>query len=111
MEDLLKRKCVPCEGGVPPLGKKQVELLLSQVPGWKVSEDNKLISKEFKFKDFVAVMKFVNQVADLAEEENHHPDIHIYQWNHLRLELWTHAINGLSDNDFIMAAKINALKH
>jgi 4a-hydroxytetrahydrobiopterin dehydratase len=107
--ELLKRKCVPCEGGVPPLGKKQVELLLSQVSGWKVSEDNKLISKEFKFKDFVMTMKFVNQVADLAEEEGHHPDIHVYQWNHLRLELWTHAIGGLSDNDFIMAAKINAL--
>ena len=107
MSDLLSKKCVPCEGGVPPMGEEEIAGLLPQVQGWEVIEKKK-IQKVFKFKDFRAAMEFVNKVAGLAEEEGHHPDIHIH-YNKVRLELWTHAIGGLSENDFIAAAKINAI--
>jgi len=107
MSGLTEKRCVPCEGGMPPLKKAEVEIFLSQVPGWSLN--GKWITKEFKFKNFVAAMKFVNRVADLAEQEGHHPDIHIH-YNIVRLDLWTHAIDGLSENDFILAAKIDALK-
>jgi 4a-hydroxytetrahydrobiopterin dehydratase len=79
--------------------------MLEQVPGWELTEESKLI-RRFRFKDFAGAMRFVNSVADMAESEGHHPDIYI-SWNRVRLELTTHAIKGLSDNDFIMAAKIN----
>ncbi len=107
MNDLTQKRCVPCEGGVPTLGKAEVEGLLRQVSGWSLS--GKWITKEFKFKNFVEAMKFVNRVADIAEDEGHHPDIHIH-YNIVRLDIWTHAIDGLSENDFILAAKIDALK-
>lgn len=107
MSDLTERRCVPCEGGVPALQKAEVERLLAQVSGWSFS--GKWIAKEFKFKNFVEAMKFVNRVADLAEGEGHHPDIHIH-YNRVRFDIWTHAIDGLSENDFILAAKIDALK-
>ena len=107
MSDLVNKRCVPCEGGMPPLGKAQVDRLLAQISGWSVS--GKWITKEFKFKDFVAAMALVNRVVELAESEGHHPDIHIH-YNLVRFDIWTHAIGGLSENDFILAAKIDALK-
>ncbi|MFQ5902532.1 MAG: 4a-hydroxytetrahydrobiopterin dehydratase [Candidatus Binatia bacterium] len=107
MSDLTQKRCVPCEGVVPPLGKAEAEGLLAQVPGWSLG--GKWITKEFKFKNFVQAMKFVNRVAELAEGEGHHPDIHIH-YNVLQFDIWTHAIDGLSENDFILAAKIDALK-
>ena len=107
MSDLTQKRCIPCEGGIPALGKSEVEKLLAQVPGWKLS--GKWITKEFKFKNFVAAMKFVNRVAEIAEQEGHHPDIHIH-YNLVRFDIWTHAIDGLSENDFILAAKINEVK-
>jgi len=107
MSDLTQKRCVPCEGGVPPLGKSEVERLLAQIPGWSLS--GKWISKEFNLKNFVQAMKFVNRVADLAESEGHHPDLHIH-YNRVRFDIWTHAIDGLTENDFILAAKIEALK-
>ena len=106
MNDLTQKRCVSCEGGVPPLGKAEVKRLLYQVSGWSLS--GKWITKEFKFKNFVAAMKFVNRAGDLAEAEGHHPDIHIH-YNRVRFDIWTHAINGLSENDFILAAKIDIL--
>lgn len=106
MSELTQKKCVPCEGGVPSLDKAAVERLLSQVSGWSLQ--GKWISKEFKFKNFIAAMGFVNRVADIAEQEGHHPDIHIH-YNLVRFDIWTHAIDGLSENDFILAAKIDAL--
>ncbi|MBI2987659.1 MAG: 4a-hydroxytetrahydrobiopterin dehydratase [Deltaproteobacteria bacterium] len=106
MSDLTQKKCVPCEGGVPPLEKAEVERLLAQIPGWSLT--GKWISKEFQFKNFVEAMKLVNQVAGIAEREGHHPDIHIH-YNRVRFDIWTHAIGGLSENDFILAAKIDAL--
>lgn len=108
MTPLAEQQCVPCEGGAVPLTKKEAEALLSNTPDWALSEDGMYISREFSFKDFLAAMQFVGYVADLAEFEGHHPDINV-SYNKVRLELTTHAINGLSQNDFILAAKINAL--
>ena len=117
--NLLNKKCVPCEGGMPPLTNEEILGLLNQVPGWKVTEDQSekvkefglgaKISKEFKFKDFISAINFVNNIAEIAEGEGHHPDIHI-NYNKVLIELLTHAIGGLSENDFILAAKIDALK-
>jgi 4a-hydroxytetrahydrobiopterin dehydratase len=103
--ELAAKKCVPCEAGVSPMTKSEAEAYLANVPGWTLSEDGKKISREFTFKDFREAMRFVNAVADLAESEGHHPDISIV-WNRVGLELSTHAIKGLSENDFILAAKI-----
>ena len=115
MEDLLKKHCVPCEGGMPPLSAEKISEYLKQVPEWRLNEvavsrgdKHQQISRDFKFSDFAEAMKFVNQVAELAESEGHHPDV-IIHWNKVRLDLWTHAINGLFDNDFILAAKIDNL--
>ncbi len=102
---LTTKRCVPCEAGTPPLSRTEIEKYLSQVgAGWALEED-KLLTKQFTFRDFVATMKFVNRVADIAEAEGHHPDIHIC-YNKVKFDLWTHAIKGLSENDFILAAKI-----
>lgn len=89
--------------------KEEVEKYKTHVLGWAVSGDSKKISREFKFADFKEAMVFVNKIADIAESEGHHPDIHIF-YNRVIIELWTHAVNGLSENDFILAAKINAIK-
>ena len=105
--DLLKKKCVPCEGGAKPLIRSEAEDYLAEVSGWVLDQDAKKISKEFKFKDFIGAINFVERVADVAEMEGHHPDIHIH-YNKVLLELSTHAIGGLSENDFIVAAKIDA---
>ncbi len=107
MEDLTKKKCVPCEGGTPPFTTKEAEDYLKQVKDWKLVGNK--IERDLKFKDFVAAMKFINKVADLAEQEQHHPDITVYSWNKVKLVTYTHAIGGLSENDFILAAKINKL--
>jgi len=107
MGKLIEKKCVPCEGGTPPLENEKIQEYLKQVEGWEVA-DNKLIKKTFKSKTFRESIDFVNQVAGLAEEENHHPDI-IIRYNRVTFELTTHAIKGLSENDFIMASKIDLL--
>jgi len=108
--DLLARHCVPCEGGQKPLERSVAEDYLTATPGWDLDfgQPNKLIRK-LKFKDFKESMRFINKVADVAEEEGHHPDFTV-SWNRVNLELTTHAIRGLSENDFIMAAKINELE-
>ena len=103
--DLTKKHCVPCEGGIPPMNKKEAEKYLKEVKGWQLSGNK--IEKELKFKNFKKAMEFVNTVADLAEEEGHHPDILVYSWNKVKLMTYTHAIGGLSENDFILAAKID----
>jgi len=90
------------------MSKEESQNYLSQVLGWAIVENGKKIAKEFAFKNFKEAMAFINNVADLAESEGHHPDIHVF-YNKVTFELWTHAIGGLSDNDFIMAAKINHL--
>ncbi len=106
--DLTQQKCVPCEGGVKPFEKSEIEIYLTYLKtAWEV-DDNKKIKKKFKFKDFKEAMVFVNKVAGLAESERHHPDIEI-SYNIVEIELWTHAIGGLSVNDFILARKIEDL--
>lgn len=107
--DLTKKHCMPCEGGTPPLADKKEDELIKQTPGWILLRDGThKITREFKFEDFKKTMAFVNKIADLAESEGHHPDIKIV-YSKVQLDLFTHAVRGLSENDFIMAAKINAL--
>ena len=108
--DLTKKKCVPCEGGIPPMKPQEALELQQQLKGWSLMTINGIhnLQKRFKFKDFVEAIKFVNNVAILAEQEGHHPGITI-NWNKVTLLLSTHAIKGLSENDFIMAAKIDKL--
>jgi len=109
MKDLISKKCVPCEGGVPPFTPFQINEYKKEIsPEWEVIEDNHKLSRKFKFDDFLTAMDFVNKVADIAEEEQHHPNIEIF-YNIVKLTLWTHAIAGLSENDFIIAAKVDAL--
>lgn len=105
--DLTKKHCVPCEGGIPPMNKKEAEKYLKEVRGWQLIGNK--IEKDLKFKNFKKAMEFVNKVAELAEEEGHHPDILVYSWNKVKLMTYTHAIGGLSENDFILAAKIDKL--
>jgi len=108
MEELSKCKCEACEGGVDPLSPEQYEPYVEQVPGWQV-EENKQITRNLQFENFAEAMSFVNKVGDIAEDEGHHPDILIHGWNRVRITLWTHAIGGLSVNDFIVAAKIDRI--
>jgi 4a-hydroxytetrahydrobiopterin dehydratase len=105
--ELTEQKCVACEGGVTPFNKIEAEVLLKQVPGWELSSDGKTISKKYQWKDFVEALAFVNKVGALAQGEGHHPDIHIVDYKFVKLDLSTHAIGGLSQNDFILAAKID----
>lgn len=108
INNLLNKKCVPCEGGTKPYTREQINQYLSLLSNqWEVVEDKK-ISFTFKFKTFKDAIKFINKVADLAESENHHPNIYNY-YNKVKIVLTTHAIGGLSENDFIMAAKIEQL--
>jgi pterin-4a-carbinolamine dehydratase len=103
--DLARKKCRPCEGGAMPLTPEEAARLSGSVPDWNIEENLKL-KKEFCFKDFIGAMAFVNYVAAIAESEQHHPAI-LISYSKVKMTLFTHAINGLSENDFIMAAKIN----
>jgi 4a-hydroxytetrahydrobiopterin dehydratase len=106
---LSDKKCVACEGDVPPLTPAEVEKYMPELKNkWPVV-DNKKIKHQFEFKDFISAIKFVDQVAAIAESEGHHPDILVHGWNKVTIELSTHAIKGLSENDFILAAKIEKL--
>ncbi len=108
-EPLRARRCQPCEGGVAPLTPEQArQALLQLADGWQLSADGKAISREFRFKDFYRTMSFVNALAHVANIEDHHPDLEV-GYDHCRVRYATHAIGGLSDNDFICAAKLDAL--
>ena len=109
MSDLLKKKCVPCEGGVIPFDISEIHKYQKKVDGWDVLKDEKKIfflQKTFKFKNFVESQKFVNDVGKISEIEGHHPDI-LFGWGYAKISITTHAIEGLSENDFILAAKID----
>jgi 4a-hydroxytetrahydrobiopterin dehydratase len=106
--ELTARKCVACRRDAPRLTPEQAREYLAATPGWSLSERCDRLTRTFTFKDFRAAMGFVNRVADLAEEEGHHPDFAIH-WNRVDVVLWTHKIGGLHENDFIMAAKIGGL--
>ncbi|MBY0522068.1 MAG: 4a-hydroxytetrahydrobiopterin dehydratase [Gemmataceae bacterium] len=107
--ELTKKKCISCESGVPPLKPEQIKTLLSAVPEWKLTPDHQRLRREWRVKDFLTGMDFFRRIADLAEAEDHHPDLHLTGYRNVAIELWTHAINGLSENDFIVAAKIDEL--
>jgi len=106
MESLSERHCVPCHGGVPRLGREEIEPLLSQLEGWEVVGEHHL-SKEYRFSNFAEALSFVNRAGAVAEAEGHHPDI-TFGWGYARLKIYTHAIDGLSESDFILAARIDA---
>ena len=105
--DLTAKKCVACEGDVRPLNRVEAEVLLKQVPGWTLSEDAAAIMRTYSFKNFAQALAFVNKVGAVAESEGHHPDIEL-GWGRVKITLTTHAIKGLSENDFIVAAKVDA---
>jgi 4a-hydroxytetrahydrobiopterin dehydratase len=106
-EQLADKKCVPCRGGVPSLKGKELAALHKSVPKWTVVDEHH-IRREFKFPDFQKALDFVNRVGAVAEEQGHHPDI-LLAWGKAEITLWTHKINGLTESDFIMAAKIDRL--
>ena len=105
---LITQKCKPCETGTQPLSGQEAEKMLAETPEWKLTPDGKKIQRTFKFKDFMSAMNFVQKVGELAELEGHHPDIG-FGWGYCTVTLHTHSVKGLSQNDFILAAKINAL--
>ncbi len=107
--DLVAKKCVPCEGGVEPATPAETAAQLKQLPGWYVTHEGQRIRKDWTVKNFMSAMKFFNEVAKVAEDDGHHPDLHVAGYRNVSIELWTHAIGGLSENDFILAAKIDEL--
>jgi 4a-hydroxytetrahydrobiopterin dehydratase len=107
--ELAQKKCVPCEGGVEPCSLPQSKRQLDNLPGWQLTHEGQRIRKQWVVKNFMAGMRFFERVAQLAEEEGHHPDLHLEGYRNVAIEIWTHAIGGLSENDFILAAKIDEL--
>lgn len=105
MNELASRSCVPCRGGVPPLTPEEIRPLHGQVAAWRVV-DNHHLSREFRFADFATALHFVNAVGEIAEAQGHHPDIQL-AWGRVGVDIWTHKINGLTESDFILAAKID----
>jgi 4a-hydroxytetrahydrobiopterin dehydratase len=121
MPTLSNKHCLPCEGGTKPLDHEESEALLHEINGWKLLNDSpaknlaenlggQAIEKTFEFKNFGDAIVFVNKVGEIAEKEGHHPDINLQNWRYVTLHLSTHAIDGLSDNDFILAAKIDNIR-
>ena len=111
MTDLNKKKCMPCEGGVVPFDISEIHKYQKKVDGWEITEnDNKIffLIKKFKFKNFLESQKFINEVGQISEAEGHHPDIN-FGWGYAEIKITTHAIKGLSENDFILAAKIDQI--
>jgi 4a-hydroxytetrahydrobiopterin dehydratase len=106
--ELAEKKCVPCRGGIPPLARSEAEKLLPSTPGWTLDAQAKQVERTFKFPDFATALAFVDRIGALAEAEDHHPDI-TFGWGYCRVVFQTHKIKGLHENDFIMAAKVNAL--
>lgn len=107
-ENLASKSCVPCRGGIPPLPEELARKALKETPGWSLEEKGTRLRRRIEFADFKGAMEFVNRVAEIAEEQGHHPDIAIH-WNRVDLVLWTHKIGGLHENDFVMAAKFDRL--
>ena len=108
-EQLIQKKCLPCEGGVDPCTLDEANSQLQQLSGWQLTREGQRIRKDWKVKNFMAGMDFFHKCAEVAEEDGHHPDLHIEGYRNVSVELWTHAIGGLSENDFILAAKIDQL--
>ena len=110
-DDLLNKKCLPCEGGVIPFDISEIHKYQKKVDGWEIIKNNKdiyILEKKFVFKNFLESQSFVNKVGNISEEENHHPDI-FFGWGYAKIHITTHAIEGLSENDFILASKIDKI--
>jgi 4a-hydroxytetrahydrobiopterin dehydratase len=107
VSELAERQCVPCRGGVPPMAGDEIRRMLEQLSGWEVRNEHHL-RKEYKFANFREALAFVNRVGELAEEQGHHPDI-CFGWGQAEIRIWTHKIDGLTESDFILAAKIDKL--
>ena len=113
MTDLINKKCVPCEGGIPAFDLSEIHKYLKKINGWEVKSDPKenfFLEKDFKFKNFIESQRFINDVSKISEEEGHHPDIS-FGWGYAKIKIFTHAINGLVENDFILAAKIDQISN
>ena len=108
-EQLTQKKCVPCEGGVPKYSADEAHDQLRTLSGWRLTHDGQRIRKEWVVKNFMTGIDFFNRVAEVSEREGHHPDLHLEGYRNVAIELYTHAIGGLSENDFILAAKIDEL--
>ena len=111
MSDLLEKKCVPCEGGVKAFDISEIHKYQKKVDGWNIIQDDKknyLLEKKFEFKNFLESQKFVNKVGEIAEKEGHHPDIY-YGWGYAEIKIFTHAIKGLHESDFVLAAKVDRI--
>ena len=106
---LRTKQCVPCEGGIPRYTMPQVVEQLKEFPNWQITEDGHKIYRHWVFQDFGSAFNFISTVAELAEKEQHHPDLHLVRYRHVQIELYTQAVDGLSENDFILAAKIDSL--
>ena len=107
MQELADKQCIPCRGGIPPLTTDEIRPLARQLPDWEVVDGHHL-DRSYKFKDFRDALEFTNRIGELAEEQGHHPDIYL-AWGKVGIQLWTHKIDGLSESDFVMAAKIERL--
>ena len=110
-EDLSKKKCIPCEGGIPGFDISEIHKYLKMVDGWEVKkdeEDTYYLIKNFKFKNFLESQKFINSVGEIAEKEGHHPDIW-FGWGYAKIKIFTHAIKGLHESDFVLAAKVDKI--
>ena len=111
MSDLAQKKCIPCDGGIPGLDIKEIHKYLKMVDGWEVKTDEQKIYyliKNFKFKNFLENKNFVNKIGEIAEQEGHHPDIW-FGWGYAKIKIFTHAIKGLHENDFVLAAKVDQI--
>ncbi len=111
MSDLSEKKCIPCEGNIPPFKTEEIHNYLKKVDGWEVKKDKldgHFLTKQFKFDNFIESQSFVNKVGQIAETESHHPDI-FYGWGYAQIKIFTHAIKGLAESDFILAAKIDKI--
>ena len=111
MSDLSEKKCVPCEGGIPAFDISKIHEYIKKVDGWEVNQDassNYFLIKEFKFENFLKSQNFVNKVGEIAEKEGHHPDIW-FGWGYAKIKIYTHAIKGLHESDFILAAKVDKI--
>ena len=111
MSDLADKKCIPCEGGIPSFDLSEIHKYLKKVDGWNVKSDDEktyYLIKEFKFNNFLESQSFVNKVGDIAEAEGHHPDIS-FGWGYAKIKIYTHAIKGLHESDFVLAAKVDRI--
>ena len=106
-EQLKQKKCEPCEGGVDKMDSQEAKQQIKHLDGWELTDDAKRLRKKWVVKNFMAAINFFGKVAKLAEDEGHHPDLHLEGYRNVVVEIWTHAIGGLSENDFILAAKID----